>query len=440
MKKLVLSITLLLCLMPVAQSQEIDVKKIDSYISLLEKNNKAIGAVAIAKDGKQLYSRTFGQDMPKGHIVSSKPLKYQIGSVTKMLTATMILQLAEKNKIDLDDKIDRYFPDLPNAKKISINNLLMHNSGLGDFVVKNDSLVFWLAKPVSDKEIYSEIIRQGVAFEPGDSIRYSNTGYYLLTRILEKTYRKNYKAILYDNIIKPLRLTDTRSIDAKDNREDVAKSYSLGTDWNEIEDFYFPNVIGVGDVVTTPSEMNIITSAILNGVLISKESVEKMKPLAKQGFGKGLMGVPFYDKLFFGHGGDTFGTHSITAGNPDDGITVSMMINGEVMPHNDITIGLLSILYGKEYTFPDFTKYAADPAIFTAYEGTYSTEGFPLKIMIFKQGNDLMAQATGQSSFPLEPTGRDKFRFLAAAIEIEFTPEKKMNFTQGGNKVVFNRE
>lgn len=440
MKKNLLLTFCLFLLVFTANSQEIDTKKMDDFISHIENNNKSIGAVTVAKNGKTLYSRSFGQK----NLSNTKPvngLKYQIGSITKMLTATMIYQLAEKNKLDLNEKIDTYFPTIPNAGKISINNLLEHSSGLGDFVIKNDSIPFWLTKPVTEKEIFSEIQRQGTLFQPGDSIEYSNTGYYLLTRILEKKYNKSYKAIINDNIIKPLKLKNTRSIDTKDQLTDIAKSYEFKKEWTGIEEFYFPNVIGVGDVVSTTEDLTIIINAILTHKLINTESLAKMKPKAEQTFGKGLMQFPFYDKTFFGHGGDTFGTHSLVGYNENDGYSISLIINGLVFSRNDFTIGILSILYGKEYKFPDFTKYDVTPEALTSYEGTYSTKDFPLKVKIYKDGDDLMAQASGQSSFPLEPYAENKFRFKAAEIEIEFkVADNKMLFSQAGNEVIFSRE
>lgn len=439
-KNLLLTFSLFL-LAFTANSQEIDVKKMNDLISHIENNNKSIGAITVAKNGKTLYSRSFGQKNLKNNTKPTKDLKYQIGSVTKMLTATMIYQLAEKNKLDLNEKIDTYFPTVPNASKISINNLLEHTSGLGDFVTKNDSLPFWLTKPATEKEIFSEIQRQGTLFQPGDSIEYSNTGYYLLTRILEKKYNKNYKTIINENIIKPLGLKNTRSLDTKDQLADVAKSYSFKTEWTEVEEFYFPNVIGVGDVVTTTEDLTTIVNAIITHKLINAESLAKMKPKAEQTFGKGLMQFPFYDKTFYGHGGDTFGTHSLVGYNENDGYSISLIINGLVFSRNDFTIGILSILYGKEYKFPDFTKYAVTPEALTSYEGTYSTKDFPLKVKIYKDGDDLMAQATGQSSFALEPYAENKFRFKTAQIEIEFKiADNKMLFSQAGNEVIFSRE
>lgn len=333
------------------------------------------------------------------------------------------------------------FRNVPNAKNITINHLLSHTSGLGDFVTKDDSLIYWLRKPVTEAEIFSEIKRQGSLFEPGTQTEYSNTGYYLLTRILEKKYKKEYKAIFNDNIVKPLQLKNTRSINKNDKGQDIATSYLFSDKWTPIEDFYFPNVIGVGDVVSTPEDMNAFLVALFSHKVISKESLEKMKPAENEDFGNGLMKLPFYSHPFYGHLGDTMGSHTMSLYNPVDGLTFTVMLTGMELNRNDYLIAILSIMYNMNYTLPDFNRYDAGALQLSSYEGVYAGTDLPLKVKIFVNDNVLNAQATGQQAFPLEAVGADKFRFIQAGIEMEFkNAEKTMILTQGGKKYVLKRE
>src|SRR3546814_7938517 len=80
-----------------ACSQTIDKKKIDDYISYIENNNRGIGSVSIFKDGKEVYNRSFGQKALE-NVVYDENTKYQIGSITKMVTATLIFRLIEKGE------------------------------------------------------------------------------------------------------------------------------------------------------------------------------------------------------------------------------------------------------------------------------------------------------------------------------------------------------
>jgi len=89
-------------------AQNIDIHKIDSFVSHIENNDRGIGSVSIFKDGKEVYNRSFGQ--PKlTDIQYNADTKYQIGSITKTITATLIFKLIESNKLQLDDKLSKFY-------------------------------------------------------------------------------------------------------------------------------------------------------------------------------------------------------------------------------------------------------------------------------------------------------------------------------------------
>ena len=112
------------------------------------------------------------------------------------------------------------------------------------------------------------------------------------------------------------------------------------------------------------------------------------------------------------------------------------------MPLNDILIGVLSIYFDRAYNLPSF-----EPGIelksedLDQYLGVYSSQDLPLKLTITKQGNQLFAQATGQSAFPLEAFETHKFRFDGAGIKIYFLPEThQLTLKQGGGTYEFSKE
>lgn len=420
-------------------AQNINSKKLDSLLNYIESHNKAIGSVSISHEGKEMYRRDFGQKNLKDNTSSIHDPAYQIGSITKMFTAVMIYQLAEKGTISTDDKLSLYFPDLPNSQKITIGNLLSHSSGLGDYLTKQDSLTRWLTQPAKQKDIFAEIKRQGVSFQPGEKVKYSNSGYFLLARILELKYKKPYAEILKKQITSPLALTRTHSTEIKTN--DAVAPYRFTTTWEKAEDLYFPNVIGVGDVISTPTDLNKILDALFNHNLIGKASLEKMKAMPGKTFGSGMMQIPFNKMNFYGHGGDTFGTHSLTMYNPTDHISLSLSLNGQVLSSNNLAIAILNIIYNIDTPFPDFNQYTVNPSTLAQYEGTYSAETFPLKLRIFADNNSLKAQANGQSQFELTPTGKDKFAKPTSGLKMEFKPkENKLIFSQGGKEFILSRD
>jgi D-alanyl-D-alanine carboxypeptidase len=420
-------------------SQKIDNQKIDDYINHIENNNRGIGSVSIFNNGREVYNRSFGQGKLE-NVKYDANAKYQVGSITKIVTATLIFKLIENNKLKLEDKLSNFYPEIPNSENITIKNLLEHSSGLGDFSVKNDSIQ-WLTTRVSEKDIFDEIIKQGIDFQPNEKVEYSNSGYYILTKIVEKKYKSNYAAIVKNKIVKPLKLNNFSS--SKNNSKNVFKSYSFEGAWNEITEYDFSNVLGVGDIASTTRDLNIFITKLFQYKILKKESVEIMKPIYnKELFGRGLMVIPFYEILFYGHGGDTFGTHSILGYNEKDKISFAISINGQRFPHNDFAIGLLSIIYEQEYEYPIFKDAielkAEDLDI---YFGVYSSRSYKYKLRIFKEGTVLKVKGPGEPAFPLECYEVHKFNYDHHSMKFEFKPlENKMILNLSGREIIMTKE
>jgi hypothetical protein len=109
--------------------------------------------------------------------------------------------------------------------------------------------------------------------------------------------------------------------------------------------------------------------------------------------------------------------------------------------NNDISIAVLSAAYNKSFDFPVFKTYNIRPEEMDKYTGVYASVQMPLKITISKKNKILMGQATGQPSFPLEATDKDKFKFDPAGLVLEFNPtEKTMILKQGGGEFMFSKE
>lgn len=330
-------------------SQEINKEKLDDYLNYIEANNGSIGSLSIFKGGQEVYNRSFGQQkLP--NVTFNKDTKYQIASVTKMITAILILQLVEDEKIKLDTKLSDFYPEIPNSQKITIKNLLEHSSGLGNFAVRNGAI--WVIDKVTEKKIFDEIIKQGVTFGPNEKVLYSNSAYILLRMILEKKYKKEYHKIVEQKIIKPLNLCDFASV--KSNPDNTFKSYKFTESWNEIKDIEYSNVIGVGDIASTTKDLNIVMTSLFEYKIVKKETLDLMKPIiGKEDWGRGLALFEYGENLFFGHSGDVLGCHSRLIYNPKDKISISYSTNGERIPANIFIENLVNIIYNKEFKLPE---------------------------------------------------------------------------------------
>ncbi|ABQ05135.1 serine hydrolase domain-containing protein [Flavobacterium johnsoniae] len=328
-------------------SQEMN-KKIDEYINYIETNNGGIGSLSIYKNSQEVYNRSFGQDKLIG-VHYNKNTEYHIASVTKMVTAILVFKLIENDKLKLDTKLSDFYPEIPNSKVITIKNMLEHTSGLGNFAIKDG--VVWVTQKVSEQEVFDEIKRQGVSFQPNEKVVYSNSAYLLLRMIIEKIYNTPYNKIVEQEIIKPLKLKNFASV--KSNPKNTFNSYKFTENWTEIKDIEYSNVIGVGDISSTTKDMNILINNLFQNKLVKRETLEIMKPIGKDEWGRGLALYPFKENIFYGHSGDVLGSHSIALYNEKDKISISYSTNGERIPTNTFIEVLINIIYDKEFKLPE---------------------------------------------------------------------------------------
>ena len=423
-------------------NRAINTAKLDDFLNYITQNQQSIGSVSIFRKGKEVYRKDFGQNQLP-YLKWNQQTGYQIGSISKLFTAVMLMQQVEKGKLNINDKLSKYYPEVPNADRITIETMLNHTSGLGDYVGEKYQWLF--GKSVGDQAILDTIKAQGVEFQPGEKTRYSNSGYYLLSRILEKVSRKPYNVLLKESITSQVGMKNTFS--ALDNPTNVFRSYENENGvWKEKEDFDFHNCIGLGDIVSTPNDLNFFINALFNNKFLRAETLEKMmpKPSSKMDFGWGIMPIPFYNQVSFGHGGDTAGSHSITAYNKKDDYSISMVINGEEYPHNALAIAILNIIYNEDFEYPKFentTELKAYNGKFKKYIGNYTSTDISLNLKVFVNDDQLFAQGKGQSEFPLELVQQDQFRFEKAGIQINFFPEKnQMQLLQNGKTYSFTRK
>lgn len=181
-------------------------KKTDDLVNAYIDLGIFSGVVVIADKGKPFYEQSFGlADREKG-IPNTLETKFVIGSMNKTFTRILILQLMEEGKLALSDQMVKYLKgfDQPDAPKITINHLLNHTSGFGDY---HSPELFDL--PYQKKNIQGIlplIKKLELNFEPGTDNEYSNAGYIILGAIIEKITGKSYAENVTERIAKPMEM------------------------------------------------------------------------------------------------------------------------------------------------------------------------------------------------------------------------------------------
>jgi D-alanyl-D-alanine carboxypeptidase len=439
MKRKIFIILLLGIVCQTIFAQDFNKSKLDNYFDTLEINSRFMGSIAVSQNGEIIYTRSTGFSDLENKTKATENSKYRIGSISKTFTSVLVLKAIEENKLALNQTIEVFFPTIPNTNKITIEHLLSHRSGIHNFTNDKDYLT-WNTTPKTEEEMVEIITKAGNDFEPGTQARYSNSNFVLLTYILEKCFNKPYTELLKKYITQPLGLKNTYLGGKINPGNNECKSYKFSRNWVHEPETDISIPLGAGGIVSTPTDLVKFSNALFGGKLIKEESLELMKTI-KEHYGIGLFQIPFYDKTGYGHTGGIDGFTSVFCHFPDKNISYALTSNGTNYNNNDISIAVLSAAYNKSFDFPVLKTYNIRPEELDKYTGVYASVQMPLKITISKENTILIGQATGQPSFPLEATDKDKFKFDPAGLVLEFNPtEKTMLLKQGGGEFMFSKE
>ena len=417
-------------------SQQYDFEKLDRYFDSLKENNRFMGTISLSKGNELIYTRSIGFLDFENNILLDSNSKFRIGSISKTFTSVLILKSEEDGKLNLNDTIENFFPDLPNSEKITIENLLSHRSGIFNFTDSPEYIKYSI-HPKSREELIKIISNFDTVFKPGRRSEYSNSNYILLTIILEKLYSKNYSDILSEKITKPYELNNTYYGDKIDVKNNEAKSYMYAGKWIP-QDETDPSVpLGAGGIVSNPSDLTKFSYLLFSGNILKNHSLEKMKKISGQ-YGLGIFTIPFYKKTAFGHTGGIDGFSSIFAHFIDDEVSYALNSNGTNFNNNDISIAVLSAVFDKPYEIPVFSNFEVNHKDLMKLIGSYSSKQIPLIIQVSVENNVLIIQATGQPKISLDAIEKNLFKSEVVGAELEFAPdENTFILKQNGAKIKF---
>lgn len=423
-----------------ADGQGVDGPRLDAYFRILDSAGRYMGGVAVLKDGRPVYSRSVGYADIESDKKSDERTRFRVGSITKTFTAAMVMKTVEAGRLSLDQTIDRWFPTIRNAGRITVRHLLSHRSGIHNFT-DAPSYLKWNTQARTRQQLLDTLSAQVSDFEPGSQFSYSNSGFVLLTFLLEDIWGRPYGDLLKKMILKPARLKDTRYGVRISSSQNEAQSYRrLFGKWVRQTETDPSIPQGAGAITSTPSDIARFGENLFNGRLVTRESLDQMTTM--QGtVGLGLFRIPFYDRQAYGHGGNIDAFQSTFGYFPKDGLSFSLMSNASAVVNNDVTIAVLSAVFGKPFTLPDYRVVQLSRKDMEVYTGVYGSSSLPMKVTVSVRENRLTAQASGQVPFDLTPHAEHRFSNEAAGIEMVFVPETGgMTLSQAGARYPFKRE
>ncbi|MEN5286474.1 serine hydrolase domain-containing protein [Stenotrophomonas lactitubi] len=239
-------------------------------------------AVLVAHNGKVLYQGTSGERDPATHAPATVDSIFAAQSVAKLLTSTLVMQLVDQGKVDLDAPASRYVPALPIAwQEIRLRDFLNHSSGIAEYYERKGE--HWVSKGYNGlaPDLAAALKVAGSApmqFVPGSRVQYTQANYLVLTALLETHYGKPYPAIARERILQPLKMRSTSWGTASAPAQRAAVPY-IGKDGQlqPANEDPWPNYgWGHADLQTTVGDMNRFLQALATGKLLRTATLEAL--------------------------------------------------------------------------------------------------------------------------------------------------------------------
>ena len=426
--------------------------KLDSLFNILYQSKKFNGNVLIAEKGEIIYKNSFGlaNELTKEKLNLNSV--FELASVSKQFTAMGIVKLKEKGKLNYEDKIGKYLPEL-NFYDISIKNLLQHTSGLPDYMQLLDSLLIdatWdnKTKIATNKDIIAIFSKHKskLLFEPNTKWEYSNTGYALLASVIEKITKKTYANYLQEEIFKPLKMNTTfvytrRLYPKKIKNYAYGYVYSDSLKRNVLPDevpqldlmvYCLDGIVGDGTVNSTTLDLLKWDRALYNSNFLSENSKKEVfssgilndSTATEYGFGWGLENSKKFGKITK-HSGSWPGYRTYIERHLDNDKTIIFLENND----NENTVNPIKEIQEILYNITPLKFINLEIETLKKYAGIYLNDKNEEKEFIIKN-EKLNIKINPQVQLELQPITETKFKVKG------FDPEVIIDFVLDNDKVI----
>lgn len=331
------------------------------------------GAVLVAENGKVVYKGAFGMANREWDIPNATDTKFMIGSVSKPITAMLMLLQVQKGLIGLDKTIADYLPQFMGkpAAKVTIRQLLSHTSGMPNYDIIKDFFPRISRQYFSREEYIKTYLDSALAFEPGTKYNYSSWGYFTLGYIMEKVTGKTYADLMKEEIFDKLSMNSSGSYSHTQVVAKRATGYDYAFGGYTSSDFRDQsNTMGTGDIYSTVGDLFKFHLAISNNALLNKQLTTEMltpgiKP-ADYGFGwfnKNFKYTPTDSIASNFHLGITDGFISFLLRIPSTNSMVVILCNSSPTDFFGIVGNLVKVLYNKPVTVKEPVHKAVEKTI-----------------------------------------------------------------------------
>ena len=356
MKKISKSILLFICFVYFTtdiSAQTVN-EKIDEVMQKYIELDRFSGTVLLAKDGKVLYAKAFGDANKSHQIKNTIDTKFNIASMGKMFTGVSIFQLEERGKLNINDPVINYLKDFSLGDKITIYHLLSHTSGVGSYMRHPDYRAN-RNEFKSINELLPIIYEQKLRFKtPGKRFSYSNSGLIILGAIIEKITGQSYSDYITKNILEPAKMNDTAMKFGDEVVQNRATGYmkSISGKFHN-NNFKSASPFSDGGILSTVGDILKFDQALYSAMLINDASKQKMftTVVPKVTYGLTFQVEERHENKVVGHSGGMPGISSYFSRYLKDKYTIVVLSNYDMIAKT-VTHYIEDILYDVKYKLP----------------------------------------------------------------------------------------
>jgi CubicO group peptidase (beta-lactamase class C family) len=410
--------------------------KIDQLFALWDNNDTPGAAVSVVRDGAILYKSGYGMSNLEYDIPITPSSIFHIASVSKQFTAFSILLLELEGKLQLDDDIRKYIPEVPDfGKTITLRHLAHHTSGLRD-QWNLLSLAGWRMDDVITKEQILKLVskQKELNFEPGEEYLYCNTGFTLLAEVVARITGLSFAQFTEDRIFKPLNMSSTLFYD---DHERIVKNRAYS--YYPVSGGYKKSVlnyanVGATSLFTTVEDLSLWALNFEDPVVGDADMIKKLKTrgILNNGdtigyaLGQSVSKYKGLDRV--GHGGADAGYRTYIARFPEQRFSVVVFSNNATFNPSGLALKIVDIYLEDELLVEvadrkkskeKLAGLSIEEDTLMAYVGEWELQpGFTVKVI--REDEGLIAQATGQEDVKLEPLSSFEFEVVGADARVSF--------------------
>ncbi|MDF2190452.1 serine hydrolase [Paraflavitalea sp. CAU 1676] len=379
-----------------AHAQDSTVYRLDRLMQAWRDQGKFSGTILVAQKGKVLLHQGYGFKDQQQRSLNDTNTLYQIASVTKPFTSTLIGQLVIAGKLSLTDKLQQFYPGFPHGDSITIGHLLTHTAGLWDYTRDVELMEEQTARSFSQEEIIRVFKDQPLDFAPGTGWSYCNAGYFLLGGIIEKKTGLSYEQAMRKYVFTPLGMRHS-AFDFR-NLVSVDKAIGYYADSSEAPSKKAPVVDSTvpwsaGSIYSTAGDLYQWYRGLKSRVIIPQHWLDSAWLPRKNKYGYGWMTDSVFGRRVVSHSGGIFGFRSAFWMLPKEDVCIVVLSNMETMSREEIARRLLAVVLRQPYSLPVMLKAVpVDTSVLRKYEGTYRITANGVVVVLALEHGRLIAR------------------------------------------------